>query len=199
MHGRGIYMSDNPTFCKSYGNCLILCKVLTSPLESTNSLSINNSVFGKIVKNNWFNIYVIDQIDQILPYCIIELRSNVEKRILYVTQHDQHLWFQHQQQQYRRLLLHSLICLYQISEDCSFPKCNEMKPLLLHMRSCNLKSKCSYKDCYPSWTVIEHWRHCQREVCKTCEPYRHQLETQQKEACRSKTDNIKYLISKYLF
>ena len=71
MYGRGIYMSENPIYCKLYGNCLILCKVLRCSKENCESV--------KIVKKGWYNIYVLPNTRQILPFCIIELKSDFEK------------------------------------------------------------------------------------------------------------------------
>ena len=174
-------MSENPIFCKQYGNCLILSKVLRCSLEVCESV--------KIVKNGWYNIYVLPNTRQILPFCIIELKSEFEKRQIHLDQNLLHRSVQHQQQSYRNLVLHAFICLYNIVEhsdspvrvgvrekECPFPMCNEMKTLLLHLRRCNLRSKCNLKDCYSTWTLIEHWKHCLVNICQVCEPYRQHKE-----------------------
>ena len=171
-------MSENPIYCKLYGNCLILCKVLRCSRENCESV--------KIVKKGWYNIYVLPNTRQILPFCIIELKSDFEKQKIHLDQNLLHQSVQHQQQSYRYLVLHAFICLYKISDSpmrvgvmenqCPFPMCNEMKNLLVHLRICNLRSKCNLKDCFSTWTLIEHWKHCPVNICQTCEPYRQHKE-----------------------
>ena len=173
-------MSENPIFSKQYGNCLILCKVLRW------SVGIGENV--RIVKNGWYNIYVLPNTRQILPFCIIELKSEFEKRQIHLDQIMLHRSVQHQQQSYRNLVLHAFICLYNIVEhsedvrvdvrekECTYPMCNEMKTLLIHLRRCNLRSKCKLKDCYSTWTLIEHWKHCLVNICQICDSYRQHKE-----------------------
>lgn len=181
MYGRGIYMSENPIFCKQYGNCLILCKVLRCPLPNIMP-NIETCKCMRIVKKDWCNIYVIPYTRQILPVCIIDLKSDEEKRRINIDQCLQQKFWQDEHQAYRYLVLHALICLYKKTElsspqndGVSDPKCQrciEMKPLLLHLEKCNLRSKCTLKNCYSTWTLIEHWKHCRVNNCHICEPYR---------------------------
>ena len=148
VYGRGIYMSDNPSFCKKYGNSLILSRVLR-PIDPG---------YGRVVSKNWCNVFVIPDPRQILPYCVIKLQR----------------WDDLQ------MLLHSLICMYNanVAEGCLIPMCRETKSVLLHMRSCDLKSYCTVKDCFSTWTTIQHWIQCQKQVCDICFAYRKFMATQ---------------------
>ena len=199
MYGRGIYMSENPIYCKLYGNCIILCKVLRCGGK--------NCDCATVVEKDWHNIYVIPTTGQILPYCLIELKSDEEKSKFYIDQQLQHQMVQHQQQSYRILLLHALLCLYKKPEDfntpcislvesvmdvkkiCTFPMCTEMKTLLVHLGKCSLRSKCTMKDCFSTWTLIEHWKHCVVTICQICEPYRQHKE--QKRMMKLEQENAK--------
>ena len=154
VHGRGIYMSDNPSFCKTYGNSLILSRVLR-PIDPG---------YGRVVRKNWCNVFVIPDPRQILPYCLIKLQE----------------WDDFQ------MLLHSLICMYNanVAEGCLIPMCRETKSVLLHMRSCHLKSCCTVKDCFSTWTTIQHWIQCQKRFCDICFAYRKFMKTQVNNAQR---------------
>ena len=187
MYGRGIYMSENPIFCKQYGNCIILCKVIRCELPNIlPNLETLTCECMRIVNKDWCKIYVIPTTRQILPFCIIELKSDDEKREIHIDQHLQRKLIQDEHQAYRNLVLHALICLYKKSElsspqrdgvgDLECPKCIEMKPLLLHLEKCILRSKCTFKDCYSTWTLIEHWKHCLVNICLICKPYRRHKE-----------------------
>ena len=174
-------MSENPKFCKQYGNCIILCKVLRCL-----NLQRENCECARIVNKDWCNIYVIPHTKQILPVSIIELKSDEEKRRINIDQGFHLRFWRDEHQAYRYLVLHALTCLYKKSElsppqrdgvgDPECPKCIEMKPLLLHLEKCNLRSKCTWKNCYSTWTLIEHWKHCRVNICHICEPYKRHKE-----------------------
>ena len=58
-------MSENPSFCKIYGNCIILSRVLRPIYHG----------YGRIVWKDWCKIFVVPDARQILPYCVIELQN----------------------------------------------------------------------------------------------------------------------------
>ena len=57
VYGRGIYMSDNPSFCKTYGNSLILSRVLR-PIDPG---------YGRVVSKNWCNVLSFRILDKFYP------------------------------------------------------------------------------------------------------------------------------------
>ena len=133
-------MSENPTICRAYGDCLIMSRVLRPIYPG----------YGNVKGKGWYNIFVIPDPRQILPYCVIVLQSLESLQ----------------------MRLHSLICLYN-REDCLFSRCKEMKNVLYHMRSCDNMSNCTFQDCSSMWSIIKHWSHCQIKDCLLCSAYRH--------------------------
>jgi len=65
MHGRGIYMAENPEMCLHYGDKIILSRVLLGGVLDNKEV-ISGGIDSKF--------YVINTEDQILPYCIINLK-----------------------------------------------------------------------------------------------------------------------------
>ena len=165
VYGRGIYMADNPSFCKTYGNSLILSRVLRPTYPG----------YGRVVTLSSSNVFVIPDPRQILPYCVIKLQK----------------WNDHQ------MLLHSLVCMYNanLAEGCLIPMCKETKSLFLHMRSCDLKSYCTVKDCFSTWTTIQHWIQCQKQVCDICFAYRKFMATQRNNAQRVEAEKSSQVTS----
>ena len=135
-------MSENPSFCKTYGNILILSRVLRPMYPG----------YGREVTKDWCKLYVIPDPRQILPYCTIEIQS----------------WDNN------RMLLHSLICMYNdaTAGKCLIPMCRENKNVLHHMRGCGLQFICTVKECVSTWSTLQHWSRCQRKVCSICLAYR---------------------------
>ena len=72
LYGRGVYMSENPSFCKTYGNSLILSRVLRPIYPG----------YGRVVTKDWCKLFVIPDSRQILPYCTIELQNWDDNRML---------------------------------------------------------------------------------------------------------------------
>ena len=62
-HGRGIYMSDSPGLCYQYGKIIILSRVLCN-ISAGDTLTMPG-------KNGTDTIYVIKNVANILPYCVI--------------------------------------------------------------------------------------------------------------------------------
>ena len=62
-HGRGIYMSDSPGVCYQYGKIIILSRVLCN-ISAGDTLTIPGT-------NGFDTIYVIKNVANILPYCVI--------------------------------------------------------------------------------------------------------------------------------
>ena len=60
-HGRGIYMSDRPGPCYNYGKMIILSRVLCNT-SSGETLTVD--------QGNGY-LYVIKNVANILPYCVI--------------------------------------------------------------------------------------------------------------------------------
>ena len=71
-HGRGIYLSENPVFCSKFGDKLILCRVLLGNKDGTNSATLS---LGPYYNSNY---YRVNTVDQIVPYCIINLKSQMK-------------------------------------------------------------------------------------------------------------------------
>ena len=161
-------MADNPSFCKTYGNSLILSRVLRPTYPG----------YGRVVTLSSSNVFVIPDPRQILPYCVIKLQK----------------WNDHQ------MLLHSLVCMYNanLAEGCLIPMCKETKSLFLHMRSCDLKSYCTVKDCFSTWTTIQHWIQCQKQVCDICFAYRKFMATQRNNAQRVEAEKSSQVTSSSL-
>ena len=148
-------MSDNPTYCTIYGECLILSRVLRP---------LHHKYEGKLIeydgtsdkKHGQHSIFVIPDPRQIMPYCVIELQSweSLQKR------------------------LHSLACWYNGPSGpnptiCGFPWCMEMKnDVFVHMRSCDLMMNCAFEACSSMWTLMRHWEYCQIQDCHFCFDFR---------------------------
>ena len=139
-------MSENPTICKAYGNCLIMSRVLRPIYPG----------YGNVQDKGWYKIFVIPDPRQILPYCVMELQSlkSVQLRLhsyicLYMGDSGR------------------------MGIDCLFPGCKGMKRTLHHMRSCDNRSNCNFQDCYSMWSIIKHWSLCQIRDCHLCSDYRH--------------------------
>ena len=66
-HGRGIYMSDRPGPCFQYGKIIILSRVLCN-ISSGETLTVQQG-------NG--TIYVIKNVANILPYCVINKRQTL--------------------------------------------------------------------------------------------------------------------------
>ena len=147
-------MSDNPTYCTIYGECLILSRVLR-PLHHKyeGKLMMYDTTSDK--KHGRHSIFVIPDPRQIMPYCVIELQSweSLQKR------------------------LHYLACWYNGPSGpnptiCGFPGCMEMKDVFVHMRSCDLMMNCALEDCSSMWTTMRHWELCQKQDCHFCFGFR---------------------------
>ena len=149
-------MSDNPTYCTIYGECLILSRVLRP---------LHHKYEGKLIeydgtsdkKHGQHSIFVIPDPRQIMPYCVIELQSweSLQKR------------------------LHSLACWYNNGPNgpkptiCGFPWCKEMKnDVFVHMRSCDLMMNCALEACSSMRTTMRHWEFCQILDCRFCFDFR---------------------------
>ena len=81
LFGRGIYFSELPGVSLMYGRGLLLCKVLLGKCETFHP---RGEIPGdipemfdsrEIIKNGMGIVHVVKNTEQILPYCIIKLKS----------------------------------------------------------------------------------------------------------------------------
>ena len=71
-HGRGIYMCENPGLCYQYGKIIILSRVLCN-ISAGDTLTMPG-------RNGTDPIYVIKNVANILPYCVINKHQAVGHR-----------------------------------------------------------------------------------------------------------------------
>ena len=190
IHGTGIYMTENPSYSKYYGNCLILCRVLR-PIFQDGYGVINN--YGSVVRKNWFKIYVVPDERQILPYCVIELES--QPMLHSFSPLNQSLASYHQEQEHLRqvqniaqghmvLLTHAHECAQKeieesatemsvlksiLQQKCNLTRCAEMKKTLVHMRQCLNGNGCAFPDCaFSRECILKHCNSCRVKKCQKC-------------------------------
>ena len=97
-HGRGIYLSRQPTCSLMYGEELIVCKVLLGrkqgqftdpgPLKD----GFDSTEVDRYWKGHW-NAIVIRSVDQILPYCIISAEYPEAVKVGACKGKPQHPWY----------------------------------------------------------------------------------------------------------
>ena len=128
-------MSENPTICKAYGNCLILSRVLRPIYPG----------YGNVQDKGWYKIFVIPDPRQILPYCVIELQS---LKFLQLRLHSLICLYNREDciplypgcKEMKSTLHHMRSC--DNKTNCNFQGCYSMWSLIKHW------SLCQIKDCH---------------------------------------------------
>ena len=100
-HGRGIYLSRQPTCSLMYGEELIVCKVLLGRKKGGNLVQYTNP--GKLEDGfdsneiggvgHQASVIVICSVDQILPYCIISAEYPEAVKVGACKGKPQHPWY----------------------------------------------------------------------------------------------------------
>ncbi len=76
LYGKGMYFSEHPMVCNTYGPGLILCKVLLGKMQEKSGGKLNPGKFDSFKAGS--SIYVIKSAEQILPFAVLHLRREVQ-------------------------------------------------------------------------------------------------------------------------